>query len=121
MTRKLDIQRKKDEEDYYAPDSQVAAALDQVAKHRTDIFGIEETGVGRKIGEERKIRSEIGWNGHAKTADQDCDIFYLSGVTSGQTQILYHPERQLNRDTRLMMRLHVNDVRSLTRVFYQRI
>ena len=73
IKRKLDIQRKKDEEDYYAPDSQVAAALDQVAKHRTDIFGIEETGVGRKIGEERKIQSEIGWDGHAKTADQDCD------------------------------------------------
>ena len=82
MTRKLDIQRKKDEEDYYAPDSQVAAALDQVAKHRTDIFGIEETGVGRKIGEERKIQSEIGWDGHAKTADQDCDnYFYVSLAT----------------------------------------
>lgn len=83
MKRKLDIQRKKDEEDYYAPDSQVAAALDQVAKHRTDIFGIEETGVGRKIGEERKIQSEIGWDGHAKTADQDCDkIFFQNSLAT---------------------------------------
>ena len=73
----MDIQRKKDEEDYYAPDSQVAAALDQVAKHRTDIFGIEETGVGRKIGEERKVANEIGWDGHAKTADQASDKHFL--------------------------------------------
>ena len=88
MTRKLDIQRKKDEEDYYAPDSQVAAALDQVAKHRTDIFGIEETGVGRKIGEERKVANEIGIPtfvivhivvtlGKAKFANNDLALIFL--------------------------------------------
>ena len=87
MTRKLDIQRKKDEEDYYAPDSQVAAALDQVAKHRTDIFGIEETGVGRKIGEERKIQSEIGWDGHAKTADQDCDKYFFVSLATPAVRV----------------------------------
>jgi len=96
--RKLDIQRKKDEEDYYAPDSQVAAALDQVAKHRTDIFGIEETGVGRKIGEKEKFNPK------------------LDGMAMLKLLI-----RQLNRDTRLMMKLHVNVVISLTRVSYQKI
>ena len=88
MKRKLDIQRKKDEEDYYAPDSQVAAALDQVAKHRTDIFGIEETGVGRKIGEERKIQSEIGWDGHAKTADQDCGKYFFVSLATPSVRLV---------------------------------
>ena len=50
--RKADIRKKKEEEDYYAPNVQVAAALENLGKHRTDIFGIEETGVGRKIGQE---------------------------------------------------------------------
>ena len=39
--RKLDIQRKKEEEDYYADDSQVADNLKKLAPKRTDIFGIK--------------------------------------------------------------------------------
>ena len=36
---------------------------------RTDIFGIDETGVGKEVGEQKKLQQEIGWDGHAKTAD----------------------------------------------------
>ena len=67
--RKLEIQKKKDEEDYYAPNVQVADALKRLAPKRTDIFGIDETGVGKEVGEQRKLQQEIGWDGHAKTAD----------------------------------------------------
>jgi len=67
--RKLEIQKKKDEEDYYAPNVQVAEALRKLAPKRTDIFGIDETGVGKEVGEQKKLQQEIGWDGHAKTVE----------------------------------------------------
>ena len=67
--RKLEIAKKKDEEDYFAPNVQVAEALKNLAPKRTDIFGIDETGVGKEVGEQKKLQQEIGWDGHAKTKD----------------------------------------------------
>lgn len=69
--RKSEIQKKKDEEDYYAQDASVVNTLASIARFRTDIFGVEgEAGIGRQVDEDQtKARIEqIGWDGHKRTA-----------------------------------------------------
>ena len=67
--RKSEIAKKKDEEDYYAADEGVVDTLNRIAKRRTDIFGVEERGIGRTIDDDqKKVAQEIGWDGHKRTA-----------------------------------------------------
>lgn len=66
--RKREILKKKEEEDYFAQDAAVASSLTRIAKRRTDIFGVEELGIGQQVGEEHKRVDEIGWDGHKRTA-----------------------------------------------------
>ena len=67
--RKTEIQKKKDEEDYYAKDESVVLSLSGIAQRRTDIFGVAgEAGIGRQVGEKLQPSQEIGWDGHKRTA-----------------------------------------------------
>ena len=63
--------QKKSEEDYYAADGSVTASLSKMAKHRTDIFGVEEYDVGVTSNKDQKKLATGGqWDGHASTAGQ---------------------------------------------------
>ncbi|CAI8032168.1 Splicing factor 3A subunit 1, partial [Geodia barretti] len=50
---------------------QVQASLKNLAERRTDIFGVEETLIGQKIGEgrTRSAKPTVQWDGHASSAD----------------------------------------------------
>ncbi|XP_062855537.1 splicing factor 3A subunit 1 [Trichomycterus rosablanca] len=55
------------EEEVYAPGLDIESSLKQLAERRTDIFGVEETAIGKKIGEEEIQRPEekVTWDGHS--------------------------------------------------------
>ena len=41
-----------------------------LAERRTDIFGVEETGIGKKVGEEEIPPEEkVAWDGHSSSAN----------------------------------------------------
>ncbi len=42
----------------YAPGLDIESSLKQLAERRTDIFGVEETAIGKKIGEEEIQKPE---------------------------------------------------------------
>jgi len=90
--RKKEIAKKKEEEDYYAQDAAVASSLSKIARKRTDIFGVEETGIGREVGEEKKRVDEIGWDGHKKTVGQAISQQHQSDEARAQER-----RNQLNR------------------------
>lgn len=46
------IAEKQEDEEVFAGGSEVEAALKGLAERRTDIFGVEETAIGRKVGED---------------------------------------------------------------------
>eukprot|EP00061_Rhincodon_typus_P018293 g47406.t1 len=45
----------------------IESSLKQLAERRTDIFGVEETAIGKKIGEEeiQKPEEKVTWDGHS--------------------------------------------------------
>lgn len=49
-------------EEVYAPGLDIESSLKQLAERRTDIFGVEETAIGKKIGEEeiQKPEEKVG-------------------------------------------------------------
>ncbi|KAG8012206.1 Splicing factor 3A subunit 1 [Nibea albiflora] len=51
----------------YAPGLDIESSLKQLAERRTDIFGVEETAIGKKIGEEeiQKPEEKVTWDGHS--------------------------------------------------------
>ncbi|KAK3727492.1 hypothetical protein QZH41_006432 [Actinostola sp. cb2023] len=58
---------KKTQEEVFAEGMAIGSSLKQLAERRTDIFGAgdEETGIGRKIGEEEERKPEkVTWDGH---------------------------------------------------------
>ncbi|XP_064080523.1 splicing factor 3A subunit 1-like [Macrobrachium nipponense] len=50
----------------FATGESIRSSLKQLAERRTDIFGAgdEETGIGKKIGEEEKREEKVTWDGH---------------------------------------------------------
>ena len=65
--QKEQIGGKRSEHGVYAEGVQIGSSLKQLAERRTDIFGVEETVIGRKIGEEREPQPNptMQWDGHA--------------------------------------------------------
>ncbi|RVE68504.1 hypothetical protein OJAV_G00092180 [Oryzias javanicus] len=55
------------EDEVYAPGLDIESSLKQLAERRTDIFGVEETAIGKKIGEEeiQKPEEKVTWDGHS--------------------------------------------------------
>ena len=62
------MEEKKTQEEVFAEGMQIGTHLKYLAERRTDIFGMEETLIGRKIGEEEKRKKNIPsvqWDGHS--------------------------------------------------------
>merc|ERR1712048_349917 len=58
----------------FAEDSSIAASLESLASRRTDIFGIEETAIGKKVQDSNKDKEKqeaamATWDGHAGSAE----------------------------------------------------
>ncbi|XP_042300194.1 splicing factor 3A subunit 1-like, partial [Sceloporus undulatus] len=58
---------KQTDDEVYAPGLDIESSLKQLAERRTDIFGVEETAIGKKIGEEeiQKPEEKVTWDGHS--------------------------------------------------------
>lgn len=56
--RDRNIRERRIEEEVYAPGLDIESSLKQLAERRTDIFGVEETAIGKKIGEEEIQKPE---------------------------------------------------------------
>ncbi|XP_035224925.1 splicing factor 3A subunit 1-like isoform X2 [Stegodyphus dumicola] len=66
------VQEKMTQEEVYAQGTAIESSLKQFAERRTDIFGsgVEETAIGKKIGEEEKKRPEkVTWDGHTASME----------------------------------------------------
>ncbi|OCT98119.1 hypothetical protein XELAEV_18010347mg [Xenopus laevis] len=61
------IREKQGDDEVYAPGLDIESSLKQLAERRTDIFGVEETAIGKKIGEEeiQKPEEKVTWDGHS--------------------------------------------------------
>uniref|UniRef100_A0A3Q3RTM5 Splicing factor 3a, subunit 1 n=1 Tax=Mastacembelus armatus TaxID=205130 RepID=A0A3Q3RTM5_9TELE len=61
------IKERQTEDEVYAPGLDIESSLKQLAERRTDIFGVEETAIGKKIGEEeiQKPEEKVTWDGHS--------------------------------------------------------
>lgn len=56
--RDRNLRERQIEEEVYAPGLDIESSLKQLAERRTDIFGVEETAIGKKIGEEEIQKPE---------------------------------------------------------------
>ncbi|XP_077456664.1 splicing factor 3A subunit 1 [Stigmatopora argus] len=65
--RDRSIRDRQTEDEVYAPGMDIDSSLKQLAERRTDIFGVEETAIGKKIGEEeiQKPEEKVTWDGHS--------------------------------------------------------
>ncbi|MBN3273542.1 SF3A1 factor, partial [Polyodon spathula] len=65
--RDRSIRERQIEDEVYAPGLDIESSLKQLAERRTDIFGVEETAIGKKIGEEeiQKPEEKVTWDGHS--------------------------------------------------------
>ncbi|XP_054713401.1 splicing factor 3A subunit 1-like [Uloborus diversus] len=66
------VQEKITQEEVFAHGTSIESSLKQFAERRTDIFGsgVEETAIGKKIGEEEKKRPEkVTWDGHTASME----------------------------------------------------
>ena len=64
--KKRQIAEKKTQEEVFAEGVQIGSNLKLLAERRTDIFGMEETSIGQKIGEEEAMRpAGVQWDGHS--------------------------------------------------------
>lgn len=64
--RDRQLAEKSKEENVFAAGDSIKTSLRMLAERRTDIFGAgdEETGIGKKIGEEEKREEKVTWDGH---------------------------------------------------------
>ncbi|XP_077165039.1 splicing factor 3A subunit 1 [Paroedura picta] len=65
--RDRSLREKQSDDEVYAPGLDIESSLKQLAERRTDIFGVEETAIGKKIGEEeiQKPEEKVTWDGHS--------------------------------------------------------
>lgn len=82
--RDRSIRDRQTEDEVYAPGLDIESSLKQLAERRTDIFGVEETAIGKKIGEEEiqkpeekvsevlAFTSELGFEGNSEA--RDCEL-----------------------------------------------
>ncbi|XP_063430548.1 splicing factor 3A subunit 1-like [Mytilus trossulus] len=70
--RQRAMNEKKEQEEVYAPGVSIESSLKQLAERRTDIFGVgvEETQIGKKIGEEERKEQRVVWDGHTASMEK---------------------------------------------------
>ncbi|XP_078491953.1 splicing factor 3A subunit 1-like isoform X1 [Ciona intestinalis] len=84
--KKKQIAEKQQEEEVFAPGGDIEASLRGLAERRTDIFGVEETGIGQKVGEEEIASDDkVTWDGHSGSMEKT-QRQAQSGVTSEEVQ-----------------------------------
>nr|CAB3265999.1 splicing factor 3A subunit 1-like [Phallusia mammillata] len=67
--KRKQIMERQQEEEVFAAGSDIEASLKGLAERRTDIFGVEETGIGKKVGEEEEQPDDkVAWDGHSSSA-----------------------------------------------------
>lgn len=66
------LSEKREQEDVFASSASIESSLKQLAERRTDIFGVgvEETQIGKKIGEEEKKDKKVVWDGHTASMEK---------------------------------------------------
>ncbi|XP_039262262.2 splicing factor 3A subunit 1-like [Styela clava] len=68
--RKRQIAEKQQDEEVFAGGTDIEHALKGLAERRTDIFGVEETAIGKKVGEEEAAPEDrVMWDGHSGSAE----------------------------------------------------
>lgn len=73
------IKERQIEDEVYAPGLDIESSLKQLAERRTDIFGVEETAIGKKIGEEEIEKPEE----KVKTVNQsNYTVNLMTGIKS---------------------------------------
>ena len=65
--QKKQIEEKKTQKEVFEEGVQIGSNLKLLAERRTDIFGMEETVIGQKIGEESRVKPVpmVQWDGHS--------------------------------------------------------
>ncbi len=73
---KKQVDTKKTQEEVFAEGMQISSNLKLLAERRTDIFGMEETVIGQKIGEEAGPKPPtVQWDGHAaRFVERGCQV-----------------------------------------------
>jgi len=61
------LAEKQAENEDIASGSNISSALHNLASRRTDIFGVEETAIGKKVGEEETSKESTSWDGHSSS------------------------------------------------------
>lgn len=74
--RDRSIRERQTEDEVYAPGLDIESSLKQLAERRTDIFGVEETAIGKKIGEEEIQKPEEKVSFRTLTSDQLMQLPY---------------------------------------------
>lgn len=65
------VMEKRDENEAFATGSDIHSALKGFADRRTDIFGYEETAIGKKVGEEEEEPADpVTWDGHSSSMQE---------------------------------------------------
>lgn len=68
--QKRQIAEKQQDEEVFAGGTDIEHALKGLAERRTDIFGVEETAIGKKVGEEEPaLNDKVMWDGHSGSAE----------------------------------------------------
>uniref|UniRef100_H2YW41 Ubiquitin-like domain-containing protein n=1 Tax=Ciona savignyi TaxID=51511 RepID=H2YW41_CIOSA len=84
--KKKQIAEKQQEEEVFAAGSDIEASLRGLAERRTDIFGVEETGIGQKVGEEDvAAEDKVTWDGHSGSMEKTQRQAH-SGVTPEEVE-----------------------------------
>ncbi|XP_068594958.1 splicing factor 3A subunit 1 isoform X1 [Brachionichthys hirsutus] len=73
--RDRSIRDRQTEDEVYAPGLDIESSLKQLAERRTDIFGVEETAIGKKIGEEEIQKPEEKDDGSSLGSDSEISGF----------------------------------------------
>ncbi|XP_074652831.1 splicing factor 3A subunit 1-like [Tubulanus polymorphus] len=70
--RDRSMSEKREQEEVFAPGVSIGSNLKKLSERRTDIFGIglEETQIGKKIGEEEKRVEKVTWDGHTASMEK---------------------------------------------------
>uniref|UniRef100_H2YW42 Splicing factor 3A subunit 1 n=1 Tax=Ciona savignyi TaxID=51511 RepID=H2YW42_CIOSA len=84
--KKKQIAEKQQEEEVFAAGIDIEASLRGLAERRTDIFGVEETGIGQKVGEEDvAAEDKVTWDGHSGSMEKTQRQAH-SGVTPEEVE-----------------------------------
>ncbi|UJR14059.1 hypothetical protein I4U23_001056 [Adineta vaga] len=99
--REKEMNEQQEKDQVYEPGSFVELELKKFAERRTDIFGtgIQETIIGRKIGEEdRRADDKVQWDGHTATAEKTSKKAMANITMEDQINAIHRSQGLLDDD-----------------------